>query len=43
VLKEEEISIGSGVRNTAIILKSADLRQALAEAEIVSLLEDTGQ
>ena len=29
VLKEEEVSIGSGVRSTAIILKSADLRQAL--------------
>lgn len=37
VLKEEEISIGSGVRNTAIILKSAELRRALKEAEIVSL------
>jgi Cys-tRNA(Pro)/Cys-tRNA(Cys) deacylase len=41
VLKEEEISIGSGVRNTAIIMKSADLRQALRESEIVSLLEST--
>ena len=39
VLQEEEVSIGSGVRNTAIILKSADLKQALGEAEIVSLLE----
>ena len=39
VLKEEEISIGSGVRNTAIILKSADLREALKESEVVSLLE----
>jgi len=38
VLKEEEISVGSGVRNTAIIMKSADLRQALNEAELVSLL-----
>ncbi len=38
VLKEEEISLGSGVRNTAIIMKSADLSQALGEAEIVSLL-----
>jgi len=39
VLKEEEISIGSGVRNMAIIMKSADLRQALRESEVVSLLE----
>jgi Cys-tRNA(Pro)/Cys-tRNA(Cys) deacylase len=39
VLKEEEISIGSGIRGTAIIMKSEDLRRALAESEIVSLLE----
>ena len=39
VLKEDELSIGSGVRNTAIILSSADLRRALQEAEIVSLEE----
>lgn len=41
VLKEDEISIGSGVRNMAIILKSRDLRKALGDAEIVSLLEDS--
>lgn len=41
VLKEEEISLGSGVRGTAIIMKSADLRQALAEAEIVSFGENS--
>jgi len=39
VLKEEEISIGSGVRNMAIIMKSEDLRKALAGSEIVSLAE----
>lgn len=39
VLKEDEISIGSGVRNMAIIMQSADLRRALGEAEIVSLIE----
>jgi Cys-tRNA(Pro) deacylase len=39
VLREEEVSLGSGVRSTAIIMKSADLRSALNEAEIVSLLE----
>ena len=38
VLKEEEVSIGSGVRSTAIILKSADLRQALNTGEIVAFL-----
>ena len=41
VLKEDELSIGSGVRNMAIILKSADLRNALGESEIVFLLEST--
>lgn len=41
VLKEEEISLGSGVRNMAIIMKSADLRRALGAAEIVSLMEQS--
>jgi Cys-tRNA(Pro) deacylase len=41
VMKEDEISIGSGVRNTAIIMQSADLRRALGDAEIVSLLEES--
>jgi Cys-tRNA(Pro)/Cys-tRNA(Cys) deacylase len=40
VLMEEEISIGSGVSNTAIILKSADLRRALGNAEVISLVEN---
>jgi Cys-tRNA(Pro) deacylase len=40
VLKEEEVSLGSGVRQMAIIMKSEDLRQGLGEAEIVSLLEN---
>lgn len=39
VMREEEISIGSGVRNTAIILKSADLRHALKNVDVVSLTE----
>lgn len=39
VLKEEEISLGSGVRNTAIIMKSANLQKALGNLEIVALLE----
>lgn len=37
VLNEEEISMGSGVRNVAIILKSEDLRRALSEAQVVAL------
>ena len=41
VLKEEEISLGSGMRGVAIIMKSEDLRRALAESEIVSLLESS--
>lgn len=39
VLREEEVSLGSGARQMAIIMKSADLRRALGDAEIVSLLE----
>ena len=38
VLKEAEVSIGSGVRNMAIIMQSADLKKALAESEVVALL-----
>ncbi len=38
VLKEEEISIGSGIRNIGIILKSADLQRGLNDAEIVQLV-----
>jgi len=38
VLEPEEISIGSGVRGTAIILTSADLRKALPEAQIVNVI-----
>jgi prolyl-tRNA editing enzyme YbaK/EbsC (Cys-tRNA(Pro) deacylase) len=39
VLNEEEISIGSGLRNVAIIMKSAALRHALNNAEVVSVSE----
>ena len=39
VMLEEEISIWSGMRNTAVILKSADLHHALKDSEIVSLTE----
>ena len=41
VLKEEEVSIGSGMRNTAVILKSADLYRALENSEIVTLTENS--
>jgi Cys-tRNA(Pro)/Cys-tRNA(Cys) deacylase len=41
VFKEMEISIGSGIRNTGIILSSTDLQRALQEAEIVQLIEIT--
>ena len=39
VMREEEVSIGSGMRNTAIILKSTDLHQDLKTADVVSLTE----
>ncbi len=35
VFVEEEISLGSGVRGTTIILKSANLKRALGEVEVV--------
>jgi Cys-tRNA(Pro)/Cys-tRNA(Cys) deacylase len=41
VLNEEEVSIGSGIRNIAIILKSAALQRALGEVQVVSLLESS--
>ena len=41
VLKEEEVSLGSGVSGVAIVMKSADIRRALDEPEIVSLLENS--
>jgi len=37
VLQEEVISIGSGVRNTTVILRRDDLMQALGEVEIVAV------
>lgn len=41
VLAEEEISIGSGMRGVAVILKSADLQQGLPNGEVVSLTESS--
>jgi Cys-tRNA(Pro) deacylase len=37
VLAQEIISIGSGVRGTAVILQTADLLRALPEAQVVQL------
>ncbi|HVN16734.1 MAG TPA: YbaK/EbsC family protein [Anaerolineales bacterium] len=37
VLAEEEVSIGSGIRGTTVILKSVDLQRGLKDAEVVSL------
>jgi Cys-tRNA(Pro) deacylase len=39
VFVEEEISLGSGVRGTTVIMKSVDLKRALGEVEMVELLE----
>jgi len=39
VYAEEEISIGSGVRGTTVIMKSDDLKRALGDVETVELLE----
>ncbi len=41
ILREEEVSLGSGIRNAAVIMKSSDLRRALGEVEIVDLAENT--
>ena len=41
VSKEDEVSIGSGIRNMAIIMKSADLHKALKEAQVISLTEES--
>jgi Cys-tRNA(Pro)/Cys-tRNA(Cys) deacylase len=38
VLDQEEISIGSGVRGTTVILHSEHLMQALGEVEVVKLV-----
>ena len=40
VLDHSEISIGSGVRNTTVILQSQDLMKALGEVEIGDFVED---
>jgi Cys-tRNA(Pro) deacylase len=39
VLREEEVSLGSGVRNVALIMRSEDIRKALGDVEVVELGE----
>jgi Cys-tRNA(Pro)/Cys-tRNA(Cys) deacylase len=39
VFEQDEISLGSGVRNTTVILSSADLRRALEPVEIGCFVE----
>jgi len=41
VLSQEEISIGSGIRNTGIMISTIDLRRALKDAETIQLIENT--
>ena len=41
VMRQEEVSIGSGMPNTAVILKSSDLHHALKDSEIVDLFDPT--
>lgn len=38
VLAEEVVSLGSGVRGTAVILRTADLRRALGDVPVVDVL-----
>jgi len=40
VLREDEISIGSGIRNVAIVMNSEDIRRGLKDAEIIPLAAD---
>jgi Cys-tRNA(Pro) deacylase len=39
IFDEEEISLGSGMRNTAVILLTKDLRRALDQAEVGCFIE----
>lgn len=41
VLRPAEVSIGSGERGATVILRTADLMNALGEVEVVSLGEET--
>jgi prolyl-tRNA editing enzyme YbaK/EbsC (Cys-tRNA(Pro) deacylase) len=39
IFTPDEVSIGSGVRGTTIVMQTADLRRALPDVEIVELQE----
>ncbi len=39
LLREQEVSLGSGVRGVAIVMKSGDLIRALKDAEVTELVE----
>jgi Cys-tRNA(Pro) deacylase len=39
IFEETEISLGSGVRNTAVILQTKDLRRALDQVEVSCFIE----
>jgi Cys-tRNA(Pro) deacylase len=41
VFEPEEISLGSGTRGTTVIMRSADLRRALGEFELVQVGQET--
>lgn len=41
VSRQQEVSIGSGVRGTTVILQVADLMRALGDVEIVDLTDET--
>ncbi len=40
VLGEQEVSLGSGVRGTAIVMRPSDLMRALGDPEVVDLMGD---
>ncbi|MGE5073714.1 MAG: aminoacyl-tRNA deacylase, partial [Anaerolineae bacterium] len=39
LLNEQEVSLGSGIRGTAIVMNTEDLMRALDKPEIVDLVE----
>lgn len=39
ILAEDEVSLGSGLRGVAIMMKSADLMRGLTQAEVADLIE----
>ncbi len=41
VLREEVVSLGSGIRGTAIIMRTKDLMQALGNPEVIDLMGES--